>query len=225
MFFKRRENTPDEDEGDDNVYGDYWEFLDSDEVEKWSMKLDPMTGWAHFVHKFKSSPVFLPISHEERIKDVLHEKPETVLVHCVTIGEDPYIFTICIDYKKSPFDLPKFLQNLENIEYEKLMKDIERSMDKKEWVNKQGLLLKAAGMVSKVRNAVTSLDVTIARNRAIAEGMKAIELTLQLPSQGGSIALRVQGAASIWSQVPIPSTSKRQQPRGVPAQSKRARIT
>ena len=138
--------------------------------------------WAHFVYKFKSSPVFLPISHEEQIKDVLHEKLETVLVHCVTIGEDPYMFTICIDYRKNPFDLPEFLQSLENTEYEKLMKDIERSVDKKEWVNRQGLPLKAAGMVSKVRNAITSLDVTTARNRAIAEKMKAIELASQLPS-------------------------------------------
>ena len=186
------------------------------------MKLDPMMRWAHFVYKFKSSPVFLPISHEEQIKDVLHEKLETVLVHCVTIGEDPYMFTICIDYRKNPFDLPEFLQSLENTEYEKLMKDIERSVDKKEWVNKQGLPLKAAGIVSKVRNALTSLDVKTARNRAIAERMKEIELALQLPSQEGSIASGIQGAASIWSQVPILSTSKLQQPKGVPAQSKRA---
>jgi hypothetical protein len=224
-FFKRRPNTPDEDGGDDNTYGEYWEFQDPDEVEKWSMVLDPMTGWAHFVHKFKTSPVFLPISNEEQIKDVLHEKPDTVLVHCVTIAEEPYMFTICIDYSKSPFDLPEFLHSLQNTEYERLLKDIERSVDRNEWVNKQGHPLKAAAMVSKVRHAVTSLDVLMATNRAVAEGMKAIELAGQLASQGGSIASGVQGAGSSRSRVPIPSTSKRQQPGGAPTQSKRARVT
>jgi hypothetical protein len=57
-FFKRREITPDEDEGDDNTFRDYWEFQEPSEVEFWSIELDPMTGWSHFVHKFKNSSVF-----------------------------------------------------------------------------------------------------------------------------------------------------------------------
>ena len=187
-FFKQRESTPDEDGGDDNTYGEYWEFENPDEVEKWSMALNPMTAWAHFIHKFKTTPVFLPISHEEMIKDVLFEKPDTVLMHCVTIAEEPYMFTICIDYSKSPFDLPEFLKSLENTEYERLMKDVEKLVDKGEWVNKQGLPLKASAMVSRVRHLVTSLDVVTATNRAVADGMKAIELAGQLASQGGSIA-------------------------------------
>ena len=91
-----------------------------------------MTGWVHFIYKFKSSPVFLPILHDEQIKDVLFEKPDIVLVHCVTIDEEPYMFTICIEHSKSPFDLTEFLKTLENSQYERLMKDIEVSVDKKE---------------------------------------------------------------------------------------------
>ena len=100
-----------------------------------------MTGWVHFVHKFKSSLVFLPISYDERIKDVLFERPGIVHVHCVTINEEPYMFTIYIEYNKSPFDLTVFLKSLENSQYERLMKDIEASVDKKEWVDKDGLQL------------------------------------------------------------------------------------
>lgn len=33
-FFKRRESDPDVDEGDDNTFGEYWEFQDPDKVEK-----------------------------------------------------------------------------------------------------------------------------------------------------------------------------------------------
>ena len=95
--------------------------------------------------------MFLPISHDEHIKDVLFEKPDIVLLHCVTIDEDPYMFTICIEYSKSPFDLTEFLTSLENSAYERLMKEIEQAVDKKEWVNKEGLPLNVRSMASKVK--------------------------------------------------------------------------
>ena len=43
----------------------------------------------------------------------------------MTTTEDQYMFTICVDYSKSPFDLIVFLKNLENFDYEALMKEIE----------------------------------------------------------------------------------------------------
>ena len=215
------------------MYGEYWEFQEPDEVEKWSIAPNPMMRWAHFVHKFKSSPVFLPISHDECIKDVFFEKLDSVLVHCVTINEDLYMFTICIEYNKSLFDLTKFLRSLENLAYGRLMKEIKQAVDKKEWVNKEGLPLNARSMASKVRQTVISLDIVTATNRSIADQMKAIELTRQLASHGRSIgsalpyapALGTQGAASTWSRVIVPSTSKRQKPGEVPLQSKRMQVS
>ena len=192
-----------------------------------------MTGWAHYVHKFKSSPVFLPISHDEHIKDVFFERLDTVLIHCVTIDEETYMFTICIEYNKSPFDLTEFLKSLENSPYGRLLKDIEHVVDKKEWVNKEGLPLNARSMASKVRQTVISLDIVTATNRSIVDKMKAIELIGQLASQGGSIGSAVlhapasgaQGAASTRSRVVIPSTSKWQKLEEVPLQSKRMQVS
>ena len=146
-----------------------------------------MMGWAHFVHKFKTSSVFLPVSHNKHIKDVFFERPDIVLVHCMTIDEEPYMFTICIEYSKSPFDLTKFLKSLENSAYERLLREIKQVVDKKEWVNKEKLSLNARSMASKVRQTIISLDIVTATNRSIADQMKAIELTGQLVSQGGSI--------------------------------------
>ena len=94
-------------------------------VEFWSIELDPMIGWLHFVHKFKNSTMFLLISHNEHVKDVFFKRPKTVLVHCVMIDEEPCMFTICIEYSKSPFDFIVFLKSLENSAYERFMKDIE----------------------------------------------------------------------------------------------------
>jgi hypothetical protein len=166
-FFKRRESTLDEDEGDDNTFGDYWEFQEPSEVEFWSIELDPMTGWSHFVHKFKNSSVFLPISYNERVKDVLPEKGGIVLVHCVTTTEEPYMFTICVEYKFSPFDLSVFLRSLENSEYEALMKEIEAQVDNKEWLNKEGHPFGFRAMASRIRQLIVSLDVMTASNKHI----------------------------------------------------------
>ena len=66
-----------------------------------------------------------PISYTEHVKDVLFEHLGIVLVHCMMTSEEPYMFTICIEYSKSPFDLTIFLKSLENSEYKGLMKEIE----------------------------------------------------------------------------------------------------
>ena len=134
----------------------------------------------------------------------------------MTIDEDPYMFTICIEYSKSPFNLTVFLKSLENSQYKRLMKDIEASVDKKKWVTKEGLPLKAISMASKVRQTIISLDVVTATNRSIVDQIKASELTGHLANQGGSIrsalphahALGATRAASTRSRVVVPSTSK-----------------
>jgi hypothetical protein len=109
-------------------------------VEFWSIELDPMTRRSYFVHKFKNSSVFLPISYNESVKDIFFERGSIILIHCVTTTEDPYMFTICKDYNKCPFDLTVFLRSLENSNYEALMKEIGDQVDKKKWLNKEGFL-------------------------------------------------------------------------------------
>jgi hypothetical protein len=225
-IFKRRDKCPDEDDGDDNTFGEYWEFQEPDQVELWSLELNPMTGRSYFVHKFKNSIVFLPISYNERAKDVLFERPGTVLIHCVTTIEEPYMFTICVEYSKSPFDLTVFLKSLENSEYVPLMKEIEEQVDKKEWLNKEGLPLGTRGMASRVRQIIVSLDVMRATNKSMSQQMRAFELTGNVTSQGGSIGSALplapvsgaHGVASNQSRVIVPSLSKRQKPGEVPSQ-------
>ena len=206
-FFKHRENNPDEDDGNDDTCGEYWEFQKPDQVELWSIELDPMIGWSYFVHKFKNSIVFLPILYIEHIKGVLFEGPKTVLVHCMMTNEEPYMFTICVEYNKSPFNFTVFLKSLENSAYKGFIKDIEVQIDKREWLNKDKLPLGARSMVSKVRQTIISLDVMLATNKSISKKMRAIELAGHMTSQGRSIgstllqapASRAQEAASTRS--------------------------
>jgi hypothetical protein len=69
-FFKRLVVDKDNNNGDDNSSGEYWEFIRPDDVLSWSLELLPMTANTYFVHKFKNSPTFLPISYEERLKGI-----------------------------------------------------------------------------------------------------------------------------------------------------------
>jgi hypothetical protein len=191
-----------------------------------------MTGMIHFVYKFKSSSVFLPISYNECVKDVLSERGGIILIHCVTTTEELYMFTIYVDYNICPFDLPVFLKILENLDYESLMKEIE---DQKKWLNKEGLPFGAWAMASRVRQLIVSLDVMIASNKHILQQMKAIELTRNVQSHGGNIGSSLltpsgvvssaQGAPSTCSRVIVPSSSKWQKPGAMPAESKKMRVS
>jgi hypothetical protein len=60
-----------------------------------------MTANMHFVHKFKNSLTFLPISYEERVKKVLYRGDGRIDIYCKTMGAEPYLFTICVDYAKA----------------------------------------------------------------------------------------------------------------------------
>jgi hypothetical protein len=44
VFFKRLMVDKDDDDGDNNSSGEYWEFICSDNVESWSLELLPMTA-------------------------------------------------------------------------------------------------------------------------------------------------------------------------------------
>jgi hypothetical protein len=66
------------------------------------------------------------------------------------------------------------------------MKKIEDQVDKKKWLNKEGLPFEARAMASRVRQLIKSLDVMTASNKHILQQMKAIELTWNIASHGGS---------------------------------------
>jgi hypothetical protein len=102
------------------------------------------------MHKFKNSPVFLPISHEERVKEVFFESGGRINIHCETIEIELILFTICVKYAKAPFHLSHFVKSLGNSKYETPMKDIEEQVDRKMWVNKKGHLISAKPMAFKI---------------------------------------------------------------------------
>jgi hypothetical protein len=100
-----------------------------------------VTDWTQFIHKFKNSPIILPISHEEKTKDVLFKKGGILLIHCETTGAKEYIFTICVEYAKAAFHPPTFVKSLQISKYESLLKEVESQVDSMMWINKDSLWL------------------------------------------------------------------------------------
>jgi hypothetical protein len=90
-------------------------------------------------------------------------------------------------------------------------------------------------MASRVRQLIVSLDVMTASNKHMSQQMRAIELTGNVTSQGGSIGSILpmspgavssgQGPSTTRSRVIVPSNSKRQKLGAAPAQSKKMRVT
>ena len=123
-LLKRKVVNIDKDNRDDNFVDKFWEFINVDKLELWSIKIDPMTTLTHFVHKFKNVSIFFPISYDKFIREVLFKNGSTILVHYEMRADKPYKFTIYVEYSKSPFHLPTFLKNLENTNYESLMQEL-----------------------------------------------------------------------------------------------------
>jgi hypothetical protein len=108
-------------------------------------------------------------------------------------------------------------------------------VDKKKWLNKEGLPFEAKAIASRVGQLIVNLNVMTTNNKHISQQMRAIELTGNVTSQGGSIGSTLptpfrivsaaQGAPSTRSRVIVPSSSKRQKPGAMLAQSKKMRVS
>ena len=137
----------------------------------------PMTENVNFVMKFSAAPHALPISADERIKDVVHYKDNILHIHCETTDTDPYAFTIALNNGSSPFTVVPFLASLAGSSYEPPMKEIEAEIDRKSWVTKKGLPLRARAVASKLRSLTMSIATMAASHRAVALALMPIDLS------------------------------------------------
>ena len=186
LFFKRKEVDISDDEGDDNSNNEYWEFLNPEEVEAWSIALVPMTDFLHFQAKFRTAKDAMPISADEKVKDVVWYADNTLLIHCETTSSPLYFFTICLDNSASPFSTLYFLRSLNGFVYEPLMKEVEREINNKAWQSKDGQSLRARPVVGKVRRLLQSIATMTAANKAVASAIMPITLSRGRNTQGAS---------------------------------------
>ena len=177
LFFRRKEVGISNDEGDDNSNSEYWEFLNPEEVEAWSIALVPMTDFLHFQAKFRTIEDAMPISVDEKVKDVVWYADNTLLIHCETTASPPYFFTICLDNSASSFSTLYFLRSLNGSMYEPLMKEVEMEIDNKAWQSKDGQPLRACPVAGKVRRLLQSIATMTAANKAVASAIMPLTLS------------------------------------------------
>ena len=186
LFFKRKVVDISDDEGDDNSNSEYWEFLNPEEVEAWSIALVPMTDFLHFQAKFRTAEDAMPIFADEKVKDVVWYADNTLLIHCETTASPPYFFTICVNNSASPFSTLYFLKSLNGSVYEPLMKEVEREIDNKAWQAKDSQPLRARPVAGKVRCLLQSIATMTAANKAVASAIMPITLSRGRNTQGAS---------------------------------------
>ena len=186
LFFKRKVVDISDDEGDDNSNSEYWEFLNPEEVEAWSIALVPMTNFLHFQAKFRTADNAMPISADEKVKGVVWYADNTLLIHCETTSSPPYFFTICVDNLASPFSTLYFLRSLNGSVYEPLMNEVEREIDNKAWQAKDSQPLRTCPFAGKVRRLLQSIATMTAANKAVASAIMPITLSRGRHTHGAS---------------------------------------
>ena len=86
------------------------------------------------------------------------------------------MFIICVEYTKVAFYLATFLKSLENSKNESLFKDVESQVDRKKWVNKDGLPLGLKAIASRIRQLLLSIAMMITSIRHLKSKMGPIDL-------------------------------------------------
>ena len=195
QFFVRKDVNLSDDEGDDNTSREYWELKDPERLESWSVALVPMTENVNFVMKIFATSHALLISADEHIKDVVHFNDNILHIHCKTTDADPYAFTLALNNGVSLFIVVPFLASLAGSSYEPLMKEIEAEIDKKSWVTKEGLPLRARAIASKLQSLTMSIAIKAASQRAIASTFMPLDLSKVRNNTNAS-----QGSARAQSQ-------------------------
>lgn len=199
LYFKRIDRPQCEDDyvGDDTFFGDFWEPLEPELLEQWSIGLVPMTEYVHFVHMFKNSPDFICLSADKKIKDVQYTDGR-VHISCKITTEPYYMYTICLDYSKSKFNLQYFLRTLQNSSYEQLLKSLEEQIDVGVWGTAERRL-GVRSIVSKLREILINLAKATTALVSKGKRMAPIDATMHRLSRGGGS----QGSGSHSTARPI----------------------
>lgn len=165
QYFKKCEiqNPEDKIEGDvELIDGDLWEFKNPEAVEFWSFHCIPFTNDISFSYKFKKSSVFIQLSFEENVKDVEIDVHPLIKIKCMTmvpeLREKQYHFTICVNSVLIPFNMTPFLTSMATSIYVDEVKELEKKLDNKEWVDADGSPLNRKKLCSKIRYMFKSLN-------------------------------------------------------------------
>jgi hypothetical protein len=96
---------------------------------------------------------------------MLFESGRIIDIYCKTIEAEPYMFIICIEYAKDTFHLPAFHKSLQNLKYESVVKEFEKQVERKMWLNNDGLPLGAKVIASPIKQLFLSITTMTTSNK------------------------------------------------------------
>ena len=163
MYFQKCKVQCQEDDrnNDENlIEGEFWEFKEPERVEAWSLFMIPFKNEMTLSFKFKGAQVYLQISYQTKIKDVEADMHPVIKIKCMTHipdveKSDQYHFAVCIDSELIPFNLSPFLGSLDPTPYRTEIKELEKKLDNKEWMNLNGTPLTWKKLCNKIRHLFT----------------------------------------------------------------------
>ena len=174
---------------DEMMEGEYWEFTEPKTHKSWSFKMIPHTDNMHFNMKHKNLTAFLPILFDEKIKQLAEDIFPEIRIHCVTTtlgvaAEDQYHFTIVLNSEKIYFNITPFLENLEPMLYYEEVKELEESMDRRDYHNKDGMPLTGKRLCTKLGLLMNSFEVLKAKHNMQRSFMASRTVSADHSSQG-----------------------------------------
>ena len=134
-----------------------------------------MTDDVNFVMKFDAGPYALPISADERIKEVAYYKGNILHMHCKTADAEPYAFTIVVNNTMFPLSIVPFLESLQSFPFKTLIKEVESKIDRHVWITKEGLPLRAQSVAFKVRNLIHSMAKMAVACKAVTSALMLVD--------------------------------------------------
>lgn len=113
---KKEQEEFDEDEM--MIEGDYWAFTHPNEVKSWNLTMILHVDNLVFNMKYKNRPVYLTLSFDEKVKNIIHDDYPIIHVQCLTMrlgltSEEQYDFIILFYSEKINFNIMPLLQSLE----------------------------------------------------------------------------------------------------------------
>jgi hypothetical protein len=194
MYFKRCEiQCEDEDTTADStlIEGEYWEFIEPERVEAWSLHMIPFINKICFSYKFKNAQVFLQLTYHEVIKEVEADTHPMVKIKCMTDIpgtrlKDQYHFAICLNSVQIPFQLSDFLTSLEPTPYCSEIKELEAKLDNNEWKNANGTPLTWKKLCSRIRLLFNDFHTLKGKIESHIELNTPRSVSLEIMNQGVS---------------------------------------
>jgi len=182
---------------------EYWEFLDPEKLNNWSLYMIPFKNLICFSYKYKVNDIYYLVSYDEKIKDIASHRANVIKVHCMMVQmkkqeAEQCHFTIILGSQKIPFAITHFLETLEPTKYRYEILELEKKINNNNFCTPTGKALSGRLLCTQLRSLFVTFEVLKAKMEMAKKDMSTRTVSQNLPSQGveGRTSTRTSGTQS-----------------------------